>query len=351
MSTTTSSTSSSSSSTPTSTPETPTATALQAPMACNNSPLLCDRQYNHVAYLGTHNSPFVRDYSAKAEGGANQDVKTTESLSAGVRLLTAAVHFDRGHLYLCHGRCWLQNRGNLADWLVSIKEWLDANPNEVVTLVLNSKDDVHVEFFDSDFRQAGVDTYSYIPPASSATDMTAWPTLKQLIEDNTRLVAFVGGIRSPSADFGYLLDLFQFVFQTPWENLVGKGFNCNLDRPDTFSSAADAISAKFLPMLNHFTYHPIISGVVVVNEKSVEDINSPSNDGNNTQALGFHARQCQSRWANTKPVFVLVDFFNRGSAITTVDRINAVEGTIVGRAEPVIAAEANGASALSVNAD
>ena len=351
VSTTSSTTSPSSLITLTATSETPAATALPAPLACNNSPLLCDRQYNHIAYLGTHNSPFVRDYPQNAQVGANQDVNTTESLSAGVRLLTAPVRFDKGNLYLCHGPCWLSKQGSLSHWLLTIKEWLDANPNEIVTLVLNNKDDVHVEFFDRDFRLVDMHTYSYIPPASSATGMAAWPTLRQLIENDTRLVTFIQGPQSLSADYAYFLDLFQYVFQTPWENMVGEGFDCKLDRPSTFLSAADAISAKFLPMINHFTYNLVTDGVVVVNEMDVEDINDPSTDGRNTQALGWHIRQCQTQWANSRPVFVLVDFFNRGSAIVTVDRMNEVEGTIIGRTEPELAVEESGASALFVSAD
>lgn len=55
---------------------------------------------------------------------------STKQLNAGVRLLTAQVHRNNGSLDLCHTSCGLLNAGSLSDWLVEIKGWMDANPND-----------------------------------------------------------------------------------------------------------------------------------------------------------------------------------------------------------------------------
>lgn len=69
--------------------------------SCNNSPLLCDRTYNKVTYLGAHDSPFVKDSATGFSASGNQFYNSTVQLSAGVRLLTAQVQLNGNALHVC----------------------------------------------------------------------------------------------------------------------------------------------------------------------------------------------------------------------------------------------------------
>lgn len=115
--------------------------------------------------------------------------------------------------------------------------------------------------------------------------------------------------------------------------MVIPNFHCNLNRPTTFSSARDALDQGMLPLLNHFAGVPLEDGLFVPDENSIDFVNSPSDSQHDSDALGLHAVTCQAEW-NAKPVFVMVDFWDRGPALLTVDRLNGVLGTVQGRTEP-----------------
>ncbi|KAH8910272.1 hypothetical protein BR93DRAFT_950189 [Coniochaeta sp. PMI_546] len=316
----TSSTSSTSSKTSTSLAR--VATALPPGVACNNSPLLCNRAYNNITHLGAHNSPFLRNADTGYSVAGNQYFNTTVSLSGGVRLLQVQVHFQAGILQLCHSSCTIMDAGTLKAWLSDIKSWLDANPNEVVTLLLVNSDSVSVEFFAAAFEQSGMPAYSYIPPFTSASSTTVWPTLGELISANTRLVTFIAGV-TPSTYYPYLLDEWQYVFETPYE-VTSPEFLCTVDRPTTFSSSLTAVESGMLPLLNHFSYVPLRDGILVPNEYIINQTNSPSERDADAGALGLHIKTCEAEW-KAKPVFVLVDFWDRGPALEAVDLMNGYE--------------------------
>lgn len=320
---------------------TPTATPLPSGTACNNSPLLCNRAYSNITHLGAHNSAFLRNVENGYSLAGNQYHNATVSLSAGVRLLQAQVHFDTGNLQLCHTSCTIMDAGSLLSWLSHIKSWLDTNPNEVVTLLLVNSDDVHIEYFARSFEQSGITGYSYVPAAGSASNMTAWPTLGELIAANTRLVSFVAGLR-PSSFYPYLLDEWQYVFETPYE-VIAPSFVCELNRPTTFSSGPAAVEAGMLPLVNHFAYRPLADGVLVPNEFAADQTNSAAERDRDAAALGRHLRTCEAEW-QAKPVFALVDFWDHGPALDAVDEMNGVVGKTEGRIEAV-AVEESGTSA------
>ena len=61
-------------------------------------------------------------------------------------------------------------------------------------------------------------------------------------------------------------------------------------------------------------------------------------------SLGAAANQCTGVYGRA-PNFLLVDWFDRGPALSTVDRLNGVVGSVVGRSGP--GASGNGQSAGS----
>ncbi|KAL2024644.1 hypothetical protein VTK56DRAFT_6845 [Thermocarpiscus australiensis] len=302
-----------------------------ARVACNNSPELCSRAYSNITHMGAHDSAFLRDASTGNSIAGNQFYNATVALSAGIRLLQAQVHLSNGTLELCHTLCELLDAGPLETWLAKIKHWLDAHPNEVVTLLLVNADDQPAASFGAAFEASGISAYGFTPSSSgtttttTTTTTTGWPTLQSMIAANARLVTFVASI-DPSPAHPYLLPEFTHVFETPFNVTSLAAFTCDLDRPASAGSASDAVAAGLLPLLNHFAYTSITADVQIPDVEHIDTTNSPSTTVS-TGALGAHAQACLAQWRGVKPVFVLVDFYSRGPAIETADRLNGITAT------------------------
>jgi hypothetical protein len=307
-------------------------------VACNNSPALCPRAYNNITHMGAHDSAFLRDASTGNSLAGNQYFNATVALSAGIRLLQAQVHIVNNTLRLCHTDCALLDAGLLSDWLRRIKVWMDANPNDVVTILLVNSDNAAAAAFGTHFETSGISTYGYVPSSSTATQV--WPSLQDMITSNKRLVTFLAS-SSPSAAHPYLLDEFTYVFETAFDVRRLSAFGCTLDRPSSLRStgASSAVSAGYLPLMNHFAYTEITSDITVPNVNDIATTNSPSTS--TTGALGLHAQTCQGQWG-IKPVFVLVDFYDQGPAIDAADRLNGITPT--GRKASVSGGSSSGAA-------
>lgn len=306
----------------TSTAATTIVAGASAAAACNNSPLLCSRAYNNVTHMGAHDSAFLRDASTGNSIAGNQFFNATVALSAGIRLLQAQVHDVNNTLRLCHTDCSLLDAGPLADWLAKIKYWMDQNPNEVVTLLLVNSDSKPASTLGASFDSSGISTYGYTPSSTTAT--TVWPTLQNLISSNKRLVTFIAPLGTASPSHPFLLDEFTYVFETPYDVRSLSNFTCTLDRPSSAGTAASGLAAGMLPLMNHFAYTEITSSITVPNAGDIDTTNAPSTV--TTGALGAHANSCNAAWG-TKPVFVLVDFYDKGPAVDTADRLNGIVPT------------------------
>ena len=157
--------------------------------ACNGNKALCSRKYPDVAQIGAHDSAFVGTLLTD-----NQDVSVTNQLNAGIRFLQGQTHKDPfGTLSMCHTSCYELDAGSTVSYLSTIKSWLDANPNEVLTLLLTNGDNVDISLFDTAFTSSGLKPYAFVPSSSPGIlSIDAWPTLQNLINTNKRLVAFLG---------------------------------------------------------------------------------------------------------------------------------------------------------------
>ncbi|KAI9055433.1 hypothetical protein LZ554_000387 [Drepanopeziza brunnea f. sp. 'monogermtubi'] len=280
--------------------------------------------YNNITHMGAHNSAFLRDSSTSYSTSGNQYYNATVALSAGIRLLQAQVHNESGILTLCHSSCNLLNAGTLESWLSNIKFWMDANPNEVVTILLVNSDDQQASAFGTVFQSSGMADYGYTPSSTSA--MSTWPTLQTLIDNNTRLVTFIASIDYDSA-YPYLLPEFTYVFENYFDVTSVSGFNCSIERPTALAdgTGAGAVSSGYLGLMNNFLYTSSGFGISIPAVSLIESTNSPSTTGG-SGTLGNNAARCQSEWAG-KPTFILVDFFNVGPAIAAADNLNGITAT------------------------
>lgn len=290
--------------------------------ACNNSPDLCNKAYNQITYLGAHDIAFIRDSSTGFSISGNQFYNATIALSAGVRLLQAQVHTLNGVLELCHTSCSLLDGGSLEAFLSDIKFWMDSNPNEVVTLLLVNSDNNSTAAFGSAFAASGIDEYGYTP-SSTTGPQTTWPTLQTMISANTRLVTFIASI-DYSTTYPYLIPEFNYVFETPFSVTSLSNFTCDLDRPSTLTSAAVAISAGYMPLLNHFVDTAEAFNIQVPDVTDIATTNSPSL--NLTGSVGTVLNECASQYG-IKPSFILVDFWNVAGPIAAVDALNGITAT------------------------
>ncbi|KAJ5855970.1 uncharacterized protein N7529_009914 [Penicillium soppii] len=311
--------------------------------ACNNSPDLCSKSYGEITHLGAHDSPFLRDSSTSNSLAGDQYYDTTTQLSAGVRLVTAQVHKSNSQWRLCHSTCDLLDAGLLSDWLKKIKTWLDDNPNEVVTILLVNSDSATASELNTEFETANITDYAY-EPTSQSTAPTSWPTLQTMIDDGKRLVVFIASITT-SESYPYLMNEFNFVWENPYDVSSPSNFSCSPDRPSTYKGdAAAALSANLLPLMNHFLYSSDLAAfdIEYPNSSYVGTTNAASGGTGN---LGDTASTCKQAWSGRQPTFIMVDFFNRGPAIDTVDSLNNVTNP-VGR-KSVTEASTSGASSTS----
>ena len=187
----------------------------------------------------------------------NQDVSVTDQLNKGIRFLQAQSHLNIfKDLSLCHTSCFLKDAGPVSSYLSSIKGWLDKNPNEVVTLLLTNGDNVDVSLFDDAF--GNLKSYAFIPP-SSPLKLDAWPTLQEMISSGKRLVVFLD-YGAETASVPYILDEFDYFFETPYDTLDPEFAQCIIDRPPKASPD------ERMYIVNHFL------------DKEIAGIDIPDND-------------------------------------------------------------------------
>lgn len=72
-----------------------------------------------------------------------------------------------------------------------MKTWLDANPNEVLTLLFTNPEGVAVEDdWKAAFDDSEVTPLTFVPPASPVKK-SDWPTLGEMIDSKKRVVVFM----------------------------------------------------------------------------------------------------------------------------------------------------------------
>lgn len=221
---------------------------------------------------------------------------------------------------------------------------MDSNPNDVVTILLVNSDDATAEEFNTEFEAANITSYGYQPP-SVTTALGTWPTLQEMISNNTRLVTFVADL-DPSTNTvaPYLLDEFTFVFENPYNVTSLSNFSCVADRPPAvFEQTATAISSGRLPLMNHFLDTSEGLGIDIPDTADINITNGISGVG----SLGAAASSCSAAYGKA-PAFLLVDFFDEGSAISVVNSLNGISTTAVGQTQPAVTTTSSSdASSLS----
>ncbi|KAI9570387.1 PLC-like phosphodiesterase [Boletus coccyginus] len=258
---------------------------------CNGSPDLCNRSFGNLTFVGTHDSYAVGVNNLAAD----QDYNITQQLNDGIRMLQVQTHNLTGVIQLCHTSCSLYDGGPLSTYLATVKSWLDANSDEVLSLLIVNSDGFPPAAYDTVFKGAGLDTMSYAPPSASIP-ATQWPTLGSLIDSRKRLITFM----DTSADFDsvpYIIDEFSNIWETPYD--VTTTFDCSVNRTQGNPSTQ-------MYLINHFL-DTLLLGQPVPDPSQANQTNAVSGEN----SLGQQVSLCVSE-NGRNPNFMLVDFYEYG---------------------------------------
>jgi hypothetical protein len=313
--------------------------ALVRPTGCNGDARLCARPLDAVAFAGTHNSMSAadrpgwmfaqqeRDLAAQLQDGVRAflidvyagvpvsgRVKTEISGEAGfMREVEKALGKEgmeaanrtrarlvgppegpRG-LYLCHGFCELGAQP-FVPWLRALRDFLAANPREVVILVI--EDHVRPEELAAAFGESGLADLAY-----RGAPRPPWPTLEQLATTNQRVVTF---LESGRRGVDWLYPAFESIQETPYR------FRQVAQLSDASCVAHRGGTTGSLFQLNHWVETPPAprpSNAAVVNAYDF---------------LLHRAEVCARARAHL-PNIIAVDFYRTGDLFEVVKHLNGLD--------------------------
>lgn len=261
---------------------------------CNGQASFCSRGYGNITFVGTHNSYAV---SANDNLFANQDQNITTQLNDGIRMLQVQVHNKDGVLELCHSSCTAQDSGPLVDYLKTVKLWLDANPNEVLSLLIVNINNQPPSSYDTVFKAASLDNLLYTPSKSTLT-ASEWPTLGSMIDSGKRLVTFMDS----NADFDavpYIIAEFLNMWETAYNIVDANNFDCAVNRTQGDTNTQ-------MSLINHF-----LDRLVLGNPAPDKTRANVTNAATGFGSLGTHVSTCAAQ-NGRNPNFLLVNFYEFG---------------------------------------
>jgi len=256
-------------------------------MACNGRPSLCDRRFDEVAYVTTHNA-----MANEGDGflAPNHLKSMKAQLEDGVRGMMLDTHYFEEGTYLCHTYCEF-GKMPLREGLEGIRDFLLENPHEVVALLFEayvSEHDAAVAF-----EEAGLMDMVHMQTAG-----LPWPTLREMISIGHRVVAFSDDL---DHDVALYNDIWEHCWETGWNNKEMEDFNCERGRGSEDST---------LFILNHFLTDPIALPAL-------------AEEANANPQFELRAFTCMEE-SGAIPNFVTVDFYSIGDVFDVVDKLNGV---------------------------
>jgi hypothetical protein len=298
-------------------------------MVCNGHAELCDRPVNDVAYATTHNGMSITEYDWI---WPSHDGSITNQLNAGIRGFLIDTHYwddaawiedqlqdfppelqgavleilDQIELskedgfYLCHMMCGL-GATDLDETLEEMKVFLDNHPEEIILIVFEDK--ITPADTDEAFAESGLDSLLYVHE-----DGRPWPTLRQLIEDNERVLVMAENEAPPPE---YYLHAWDYTEETPYHFGNLEEFDDTSCRPNR----GDTDKPFFL--LNHWITRASPSRVdaTILNDYDY---------------LLERAQRCAEERGQI-PNLVGVNFYLNGDVFNVVDTLNGVGDEEVGQ--------------------
>lgn len=265
--------------------------SLEMYSQCNGQFEVCNKTYDQVAYLTTHNS-----FNTGSESFIfpNQNFGIADQLNEGVRAFMLDIYDFWGTTVVYHGS-WSLGYQDIQDDLGEIRTFLDNNPNEVITLILECY--VSSATIESELTAAGLFGYLYAKPNGQS-----WPTIQEMIDDNQRLVVF-----SDENDAGPNQEWYHYM----WDHMVETHYSVSTPQDFTDNyNRGDSINDLFI--FNHFVTDATVG---VGSESDAQIVNEYS----------FLMNRISNHYDNHSkfPNFVTLDFYDQGQGLDVVNDLNA----------------------------
>lgn len=281
------------------------AKATVVPATCNGSDALCARRFDQVTFPMTHNAMSNADDGWAAP---NQNHGVARQLQDGIRGLMLDTHYYdevNGYTdarvdgvaaidqaYLCHGSCDLGKRP-LLDGLCDVARFLDAHRGEVVSIIF--EDYVTPEDTVAVMKAAGLDSYVHTHALG-----TPWPTLRELIDRDERLIVFS---ETPHDAPAWYHPAWKHIWDTSYTYKAVADFDCATNR-------GQRTNALFL--LNHW----------LQNASGLPDPTLAAQANASSVLLG-RAQTCSADAARA-PTFIGVDAYDVGALFDVVKAMNGL---------------------------
>jgi hypothetical protein len=277
--------------------------------ACNGLEVLCDRTYDEVTFPETHNA-----FSTHEDGiyypAANHQTGLTAQWNAGMRAFMIDTHYETlgderiETVRLCHGD---DDRGfspcsygnvDAETWLVDLKQLMEGSPNDVVTLLVENY--VQPDHLQSVFENAGVYESLFFHSMN-----TPWPTLGEMIDAETPLVAFWEQSSDPAHP--WIHDFLTHSWTTNFAEENTEDMNCDPLRGDPEQAVYH---------MNNWLRGPL-------------GLSDPSrgDEANNIDFLVERATECWIQHGK-RPTFIAVDWWEDGDVVAAALAVNQLDAPI-----------------------
>lgn len=242
----------------------PNAFGGESARRCNGREELCELRYDEVAQLASHNAMATSQdrfiaplQDPSISGQLNEGVRAllvdthrwetppqiterlaesdfTPTMQRQIRSVLNTVDPPRTGTWLCHAVC----RGGalpLVPELEKIGDWLEQNPSDVVTLVV--QDGISGADTRTAMRRAGLADLLFTPDDDPEAP---WPTLGEMIDEDRRLVVFAEKEDGPAP---WYRNFYRYGMETPFAFRTPADMTCAPNRGG---------EDKRLFLMNHF---------------------------------------------------------------------------------------------------
>ncbi len=251
------------------------------------------KQYNQVSFVTTHNA-----YNYGQDDAflfPNNTFPISQQLVDGVRgfMLDVYVNDTSGQVVMYHS---FEGLGSelLVDVLGDIKVFMDENPTEIITLILESY--VTAEQFAADIETAGLLPYTHTQVLGEA-----WPTIQEMRDSNQRLVV-LSDTDDGGEEYPWYMYMWDFAVETHYSNHRRTDLTCDYNRGD----AENDLFILNAFITNSLAGFGLIDSAAVVNEEVF---------------LSNYCLQCAEE-TGKRPNFVTIDFHEVGDAFAVVNSLN-----------------------------
>jgi hypothetical protein len=258
-------------------------------------------RYDQVSFVATHNS-YTGYFFGPPEGfaGSTQDKDIPDQLKMGVRLLQLDIYREGsdGEFYCKHGDYF--EKVSLGRCLKDIQKFMTTTDQNAVIGIsiephINMGDQKTVRDLMGAFKDAGLDTLIFRPDRWTFDIYQQWPTLRQMIQNNWRLVVFSQDsvVRTGDPEIDRILNQYDYFVETVYDepSISAPEWTCARSE-----SKALWATNRGLFLMSHFKNWDPFGDAAYTNRQ---------------EALDQQISTCKALYLRT-PNFINVNYFEQG---------------------------------------